>query len=330
MGANIDPLQCFSQLSENLPLWISRVTDLTAHTAAKHTEFSAHYSRLSKGDVKQRRRKNSSLHTNREDEHSSCKSVGSISRKHLKEGSLHNNLTLKRLSRQQQSPNDILNRKRKPDGETATPDIPAVVIHYDGHTQVVLEKLVRDLGGARNNIRKGRMNSMIKFDFGRRGLPSALLSDDGIFKPTYRVTRAAHFDPKLGSTRSNASSSNDTIFDQIDKQLETAQNLCETAAHRFIRIGDCSAELIKSKDRLVEALALAEVETERLRAEAAQNQEEEEHVVEDENKDVVNRVELKLEMGSKSPMGAIEVDDASSTSSISVDMAAFRTRRFRV
>ncbi|KAK2880058.1 hypothetical protein FQN49_000605 [Arthroderma sp. PD_2] len=382
-SALADPSQCFSHLTEHIPIWLTRVTDLASHTAAKHAEFAAEYTRLSKSKPRQRRRRNSSLHTNRpEDDLRSIASrkdktsSGSTSRHLDSQDPFLDPMIFKRLTRQNNQ--DAINRKRKPDaGFTSTAsdaDSGAtrrvrqqVVIHYDAQTQTVLERLVRDIGGARNQIRKGRMNYMMKVDFSRRAFPSNLFpggdDDENTLTlpqhPSFRKSRSTHFDSKPtltnGTTPSAtaASKPSASAFDLTDKQLELAQSLCETAAHQFLRNGDCSRELSKTLERLGTALGMAKAEGERLEAEKEaekrrQQADEEEQESRSDRTAVeavgpadtevqmqdnsLQPVKMKMNGDVKAPpemMGAIEVDDGSSASSISIDIAAFRRRRFK-
>ncbi|KAM5476129.1 hypothetical protein MauCBS54593_000813 [Microsporum audouinii] len=392
-GALVDPSQCFSHLIEHIPIWLTRVTELASHTAAKHAEFAAEYTRLSKSKPRQRRRRNSSLHTNRpDDDHRSVASKkdktssGSPSRQLDPQDPFMDPMIFKRLTRQNNQ--DAINRKRKPESTASAPSDAdssvarrvrqQVVIHYDSHTQTVLERLVRDIGGARNQIRKGRMNYIMKIDFGRRAFPSNLFAagqddDDHTLAlpqyPSFRKSRSTQFDSKQapnGTATSAAaaaaapssttpSKQSASAFDLTDKQLELAQSLCETAAHQFLRNGDCSRELNKALERLNTALEMAQAEGTRLEAEKEAEklqQQAEEDAQESKSdrtavetfgpadsdvrmqNDSLQPVKMKMSMNGdvKTPpemMGAIEVDDGSSTSSISIDLAAFRRRRLK-
>jgi hypothetical protein len=159
---SIDALYCFSYITENLPLWVSRVNDLAVHTAAKQAEFSDEYQRLT--HVQMRRRKNSS-----------CRSIrtGQGNEADRQQGPEKASAPPERdvtdsMAKAAPAPNT---RKRGPDQAPSieTADGPQVirtrhnvVIHYDGHTQRELEQVVRDVGSARNNIRKGKMTQLMK------------------------------------------------------------------------------------------------------------------------------------------------------------------------
>ncbi|EEQ30797.1 conserved hypothetical protein [Microsporum canis CBS 113480] len=363
-GALVDPSQCFSHLIEHIPIWLTRVTELASHTAAKHAEFAAEYTRLSKSKPRQRRRRNSSLHTNRpDDDHRSVASKkdktssGSPSRQLDPQDPFMDPMIFKRLTRQNNQ--DAINRKRKPESTASAPSDAdssvarrvrqQVVIHYDSHTQTVLERLVRDIGGARNQIRKGRMNYIMKIDFGRRAFPSNLFAagpddDDHTLAlpqyPSFRKSRSTQFDSKQapnGTATSAAAAAPSSMtpskqsasaFDLTDKQLELAQSLslemaqaegtrleAEKEAEKLQQQAEEDAQESKSDRTAVETFGPADSDV------RMQN-------------DSLQPVKMKMSMNGdvKTPpemMGAIEVDDGSSTSSISIDLAAFRRRRLK-
>jgi hypothetical protein len=55
-----------------------------------------------------------------------------------------------------------------------------------------------------------------------------------------------------------------TPFEFADEQLELAQSLCETAAHRFLRSGDCLKDLEDIQQKLMLVLEVAKSEVNRL------------------------------------------------------------------
>ena len=297
---SVDPLQCFTYLKENVPSWITKLSDLIAHTTAKRAEF------ITPADVHP---------TTRGDEETSTGKMD-IDGTHL------DPVALLKLSNNFQ---DMAQRKRRLDGDTsksANDNHPRhlLIVHYDSETQSILDELVWDIGGARNTFRKGRM-AQTKIGFSIRKLPPDLLGDD----------RAKHImKASITDSRSPSKGEKDTssapAFDLADKQLELAQSLCESAAHQFLRNGDCSTELENTKERFSSLLNIALAEVERLEAEAKlQTQQAEKHTEE--------KPEPKPVKQDKNPQavsGVIEVDDASSMSSISIDLTAFRSTRFRI
>lgn len=137
-------------------------------------------------------------------------------------------------------------------------------------------------------------------------------------------------------------------FDQADKCLETAQSLCEVAAHQFLRNGDCSAELEGTRIRFEGCLRVAEQEAARLRQEEGdgiqdedeegEEEEEEEEADEygdekEEEQDQETRSDRLMPQVSHPPrfeaskIGMIEVDDDDDMNSIHIDLSAFRRTR---
>lgn len=315
----MDAGQSFTFLADNVPLWITRVTDLASHAAAKHAEFTAEYAKLSAEERNPpRRRKNSSMNTNRDDdedddeEHQKKRPHSNSAEKQQQQDDADaaDPLTLLRLS-----------RDRKKEAKKSKNAIPAryqVVVHYDGHTQRTLEVLVRDMGGARNNIRKGRMNQMMKKGIAFKTAFSTHQLDD----PTQPVFRSS----RLNFLKDQGSDG--LSFDEVDKHLDAVQSLCESAAHLFLRYGDCVMELNKTKEHLESVLQIAKSELERLKRETKDTPKDEETV---ECRPQTQMQEAFPMKSDKNPeMGVIEVDDGSDASSISIDMAALRSSRFRV
>jgi hypothetical protein len=78
--------------------------------------------------------------------------------------------------------------------------------------------------------------------------------------------------PKLGGGYSSFSSfglglgdsQQPDVFDELDKNLESVQSMCEHAAHQFLRDGDCSDEVVKIKDRLSGTKTSAENQIDRM------------------------------------------------------------------
>ncbi|EEP75834.1 predicted protein [Uncinocarpus reesii 1704] len=325
-----EPLNCFALLTNKIPTWISRVSDLAAHTAAKQEEFKTDYLKYSIQDQRCRRKKGSSLHTHKNDDERSSRLGMTLD----PDDPCADPLT--RMKILKPSPGDVNTRKRPParresndtlysdEGtDRAVRPCHRFLIHYDCHTQSVLEKLVREIGGARNHIRKGRMSAMMKTGFGRKATQAEPSPEDDLLKPIFRSTR--QFAKTNGAKQSP--------FDVGDTYLESAQALCEMASHQFLRNGDCSLELNKTKEKLDLALAMAKEEVDRLAEEAKSEEKAEAEAKarrEEKERQAQQLVsEQKIEGKDVDDHNAIEVDDASDTSSISIDLTAFRSSRFR-
>jgi hypothetical protein len=347
---SMDALQCFNFISESLPSWMSRVSDLAVHTATKQAEFSEEYKKLT--HTQTRRRKNSSCRSIRPGQEDGAERQQSPEKASVPQEKDLTDSTAKGAP----APNT---RKRgteqapsiqSADGPQVIRTRHSVVVHYDGHTQRELEQVVRDIGSARNNIRKGKMTQLMK----KPNLALEMFSKRISLREASRsIVAPSDARPSvLASMGRSRNVQKESSFDFADKQLESAQSLCEAAAHQFLRSGDCSTELenIQQKFRLV--LEAAESEVDRLReekereekerGEKEREEKEREEKMREEKKLEKSEVEETLRPKSEKPivvaeeekppepdMTTIEVDDASSEESISIDISAFRSTRFR-
>lgn len=119
-------------------------------------------------------------------------------------------------------------------------------------------------------------------------------------------------------------------FDSADKLLEVAHSLCESAAYKFLRVGDCAMELNGVEENFNSLLGMARAEVERF---GERRKEEPPGEDDDEVEDVptAERSKPAADDGNQpqAPSDSIEVDDApsSSASSESIDVTAFRVNR---
>ncbi|KAL4802388.1 hypothetical protein BDV18DRAFT_147412 [Aspergillus unguis] len=309
MPTQIDALGAFAYLSDNLPTWISRLSDLTAHTNAKHAEFAEAFKQHSTAP-RTRRRKNSSV----------CSIDTSSVRGKRRRGSGGS-----------ASPED--------NTSSASGDGPAVistrhnlVIHYDGHTQKVLEEMVRNIGTARNNLRKGKMAQLPGGGFGVRSAPPrsgsrALLPSLGD-SPEEDLMASIRASRMRGppTPQAEPTTKRTPPFDLADKNLELAHSFCETAAYSFLRTGDCATELNSVNDRFTVLLKLAKEEVQLLEKEKADQSDEAESTSKDtETEQPPSPVSLKRPAASE---GVIEVDDEQESVE-SIDLSTFRINRMR-
>lgn len=349
MAMAMDALGAFSHLQSNLPAWVTRVSELAAHTSAKHMEYSEAYRRHA--TYKPRRRKNSSVRSIHTDDF-----VPIAQRECLIPGAVEMSSTVKDAT----TPPQQASRKR---GANETPSIDSserhafvstrhnVIIEYDGHTQKVLEEVVRDIGIARNNIRRGKMSLMPRVGAGYRagllnktvnigtnnqpgGAPSSL---SGLACVRSMRTGGGF----VGVSGSTASLQKESPFDYADKQLELAHGLCETAAYQVLRSGDCGTELDGVEEKFQMLLEMVDKEVKRLEEEKKQQQaqsppedKENETPAKPPQTPTAARLARIAAITNKQPStdtpGTIEVDDASSISASSIDLSAFRSSRIRV
>ncbi|KAJ5199651.1 hypothetical protein N7491_009551 [Penicillium cf. griseofulvum] len=334
--ASMDALGAFTHMKDNIPTWITRVSELATHTHKKHNEYSEAYRRHA--NFKPRRRKNSS--------------VCSIHIDELVPIAQRKGPSLEPTVETQDAPEQGQRSGRKRTTDEA-PSVESneqyalvstrhnVIIEYDGHTQQTLEAIVRDIGIARNNIRRGQMALMP-----RTGLRAGLLSK-GMNMPS-SLGQAGSLSC-VRSTRttsglvgvSGTGARKDSAFDFADKQLELAHSLCETAAYQVLRSGDCGTELDGVEEKFKMLLEAAINEVDRITAEKKQQEEkqEQEGPIEEgppESAPTPSAARLATVAAiaankySMATAGAIEVDDSSSISAESIDLSAFRSTRFRV
>lgn len=311
----IDAFQCFTSISDNVPSWITRVTELAAHTSRKHAEYSAEFTRLASShshlSSTQRRRKNSSVHSIRPGSDLLLKPTGAAEDAPPSNVSGDNTSLAVRVRRQ-------------------------LIIYYDSHTQAELEQIVRDIGCARNCLRKGKMSQLMRDStkgldmFASTGRPRESFSRMQL--PSLDGYRRTSANGARGSTTTaSMNTQSESAFDFADKQLEIAQSLCETAAHQFLRSGDCAKELEDMLAKFNIVLQIATQEVTRLREEKEQEVEPEVSTnIPLTYSSVIKPIPAADDDKLPEPGSAtIEVDDTVSDSSISIDITAFRSNRFR-
>ncbi|KAJ6039681.1 uncharacterized protein N7446_005014 [Penicillium canescens] len=155
--SQMDTVEAFSYLQSNLPALISRITDLAAHTSAKYTEY---YEAC---------RRQKSLRLRCPTNHS----VRPVQPNEVVRIDQRRNPSKfdKSIAKAKDSLDSIQcsGRKRRADEDLPIgrnePFAPMnkrhkVIIEYDGHTQKVLEDVVRDIGICRSNIRRAKMSMM--------------------------------------------------------------------------------------------------------------------------------------------------------------------------
>ncbi|CAI7625816.1 unnamed protein product [Penicillium crustosum] len=324
--ASMDALGAFTHMKDNIPAWITRVSELAAHTHKKHDEYSEAYRRHA--TFKSRRRKNSSvcsIHTN--------DLVPIAERK----GPSPEPLAL-------ETPQDAPEQGQRSGRKRTTDEAPSVESNEE-HNMLTLETIVRDIGVARNNIRRGQMSLMP-----RTGLRSGLLSKGMMNMPSglgqtgsLSCVRSTRTTSGVVGISGTSALRKDSPFDFADKQLELAHALCETAAYQVLRSGDCGTELDGVEEKFKMLLEAAINEVDRIMAEKKQ-QEEHEQKQQDGTAEEgppkppptpsAARLAMVAAIAANKPSmattGPIEVDDNSSLSAESIDITAFRSTRIRV
>ncbi|CEL03116.1 hypothetical protein ASPCAL04273 [Aspergillus calidoustus] len=236
VSGQMDALGAFSYLADNLPTWLTKLSDLTAHTAEKHAEFAEAFKKHSATPLKIRRRRNSSVCSIRTD---SVRSGGQ--------------------RRRGGDDGDASSLDSTTDGPAVISTRHNLIIHYDGHTQKSLEELVRNIGTARNNLRKGKMSQLPLAAGSRSATRNFHARNPPMIDPN-----AAPEDQLMASIRISRSraqppppTQRQPPFEMADKHLELAHGFCETAAYHFLRAGACASELNSVKERFTVLLKLA-------------------------------------------------------------------------
>lgn len=241
---SVNALYCFSYITENMPLWMSRVNGLAVHTATKQAEFSDEYQKLT--HVQVRRRKNSSCHSIRPVKEELGTSVPPDS-------------DTKALNTRKRGTDQATSIQSADDSRVVRMQY-RLIIHYDEHTQRELEQVVRDIASARNYIRKGKMTQFMKRPNSTLDWFSKLIS----LREASRSVGAPSDGTRPSAMAIIRSAQKGTPFEFADEQLELAQSICEAAAHRFLRSGDCLADLEDIQQKLMLVLEVAKSEVNRL------------------------------------------------------------------
>ena len=341
----VDALTSFVFLTDNLPNWIQQIEDLSAYTAQKRNEFAAEYARLV-NHVRPRKQKSPSLHSihGSDDERPVSRDATSSKRSSLEISPLEaGNRHIFATARKRKTKHATSTVRSGASGPQKFRSRHMVVIQYDSHTQSSFETMVRNIGAARNNLRKGRQSKELAMAFDLPAFKPRVPLDDE--SPAFgglnfkSPLRSSPLNPKASNLSTATTEELKTAaFDLADKDLEKAKDLCETAAHQFLRDGDCSVETKKLKEIFESVLGLAKQEAEKLRLE---EEEEEKAAVEEAatRTDADRESAAMIKVAStelQSPAAAdivlgqdnstIEVDDDNS-SEIFVDLTAFRSTR---
>ncbi|KAK5085724.1 hypothetical protein LTR05_005012 [Lithohypha guttulata] len=262
MAKSMDAISSFQHIVDSVPDWKLQLVELLAHATLKHEEFVAEYSKLLHR-IKHKKEKPASIASIQSDDEQEDHPVMSselrksprpselVETKSLEVGTglIYAQARIKRKSRTSirshpSVPRNILRKQM-------------VVIYYDSHIQSELDKIVKALGAARNNLRKGKNAYTVAkgcplAGFSRRYESLDNLSHSTPSRPTPRLSKAQSDTTVLSTTDTT-----DLAFTNTDKELEVIQSLCETAAHQMLRDGHCKTELTDARDKLDILLALA-------------------------------------------------------------------------
>lgn len=346
----MDALQNFLQLNENLPSWLAKIHHLTVHVA----EQNARFLESARCDGRLVKRKSGSTESLRPNDNAQCTTIrdgnNDESEPVFSDPDIYvpPNPTyqcLSHASRGRVAANG-LTRKRKPGSNASATSGHArfrtksmVVVYYDSAVQESFESLHRSIAGARNNLRKGRTAASFKARMASLGMEENAFPAAGQFAILNPKMMRSGFGRNRHGTDFSHTDAQFSGFDEVDKDLEAAQNLCEVAAHQFLRDGDCRLEIDGIRKRFENCLALAGRQVEKLKEEKEREEKTKDAAAEsvpEEEQPVLTYVEGKVEMVptlkeiSLTGTGAIEVDDGSDAESVHIDLSAFRARSRRV
>ena len=364
MAASVTPLESFTHLTENLPSWLSKLDDLTAQVAEQNARF-IRASQYSEHIVRRKHNSTESLRPN-DNDNDVPEPPSDIAVITTQEPDNYYNppdppfKCLSQASRPKIASTSNaqliqeLKRKRKPgsDANSTASGRPRyrtrsmVVVYYDGEIQNAFESLVKSIATARNILRKGKVTATFKARMASMGAEVTPFSSAGgefaMLNP--KLIRSSGFSrTRLGPNMHGDSDMKMMEFDDADKDLETAQNLCEVGAHQFLRDGDCRLEITGTRSRFENVLEIATKEVEKLKLEEENGPKETEKKEEDftaaQPKEIwpVVKVEEKMEPSPlvQNPIkqinlmgtGTIEVDDGSDAESVQIDLSAIRRTR---
>jgi hypothetical protein len=362
----MDATTSFVYLTDTLPRWIQQVKDLSTHASKKHAEYAAEYIRRLNHirSKKERTLSLASIHTHKNEPVEPPPEILERPAESTPEPSTPEPLHIPPLEAGNKYLLAQAQRKRKlgssirsgASGPQKFRSKHMDVIYYDEYLQEQLDTLVKGIGGARNNLRKGKLSRSASRGFqlpcfgrasnqgnysipslnGFKNPPTSYLS-----VPTDSKVQPAHHKPTA-----------DEAFINADKHLEGAQSLCETAAHQVLRDGNCSVELNSVITKLESALEIATATVAQLREEEAEQKEQAGNQTQTDPEttplpdtssppsltnsstsklvpSLSEKVEFPpppLAVGSGG-MTEIEVDDDSDQESIVVDISKFRVAR---
>lgn len=324
----MDALTSFTHLTNNIPEWLSKLDDLAVQVAEQHTRFA----RISQSHFTQYRlsKKHDSTESLRppKDDLDDPAAVQPPEIPPTSQPNLSTSPLPKEIQRKRKPVSNLSAASGAQKYRTRT----MLIVYYDSAIQAAFEDLVRCIAGARNNLRKGKT----AVSFKARMLSISLGNDDDddaypTLNPKMMIKRVPRSSPPPDAC---------LRFDQADGDLEAAQNLCEVAAHQFLRDGDCGEELEGTRKRFEDCLKVAQEEVEKLKTEKERDGPAD---ASESTVDAATPINVRAEpvpmatqkldvpripvVPTLTSNGTIEVDDESDASSVHIDLTAFRRTR---
>ncbi|KAK8219351.1 hypothetical protein M8818_001085 [Zalaria obscura] len=263
-----DALKCFEYLVTNVPVWIADLQKISQKVEQRQNEHA--FSDDLPEPVKPR--KSPSMESIRPNIDTPLASVSNVAIKaHPSEYNGRN--TQQPLAAQLH----LSHRKRKPTSiisgsASAHPKYRPrrmVEVYYDAEAQKLFETLVRGVGTARGQVRKGKMVARME-----------ALNDDIFNTDPDTVDEDKEFANMMkmgykgrdGSVRNGGGrfqlprmDAGTQVYDDLDSALEKGQALSEHAAHLFLKDGDCGHELISIRKYLDEVLERSRIQSDILK-----------------------------------------------------------------
>lgn len=318
--STMDPLQSFRFLADGLPVWISRLDELSVRASIHGPEYAQLYQATGFAHDKPTNCSTESLRPVEKPDHDH---VAVTATKPVTPERIAvvdpSNKHLFREARRKRKPGSVISGASGPQKYRTRS---MIIVWYDSFVQEAFESLVRNIGSARNNLRKGKMQAGMKARMSSLGDDEISIGISGFgntLRPKMMQTKVTRVQSGTEGKVAQATA----VFDTVEQELEAAQSLCEVAAHQFLRDGDCSLEIEGTRQRFEICLKIAEKEVDRLEEEAKMEKEKEEAEERAQNEEN-DRVAL---FGNGDDVIEIDDGDESDSSSIHVDLTAFRSTR---
>ena len=347
-SAPMDALASFVYLTDHLPTWVTKVDTLATHVVAKREEFAAEYRRVLE-HARPKRKRTPSVASIRTDDRQPSLGSQKKDRNAQETSPLPRPTEISPLEPDNKYLFANARRGKRWQGASFRSGASGpqtfrnqheVIIYYDSVLQNSFDGLVKDIGTARNNLRKGKQARALE-----RGLRLPAFSTENYGRPP----RAAPALPSPPHSRSNAHvvmdpklllngspPDGDASFTEVARDLEAAQDMCETAAHQFLRDGDCMLEIDRIRAYFKNVSQIAKVQVDALQQEKTKSDSDAKPAVEKENHDVTSHIAEKLGLNITAPVlttaaAATEIevdsDDATDGEDVVIDITKFRAAR---
>jgi hypothetical protein len=158
-----------------------------------------------------------------------------------------------------------------------------VIIYYDSSLQLAFDSLVKNIAAARNHLQKSKLARVLEHSV--RLKPSASFSSSSRAATNNGRTRSSVLPESTRALRNVVtlatppSPRHENIpgpavtFDEVGDYLDIAQAQCETAAHQFLRDGDCIPEINRIRVAFEKALRVSKEQVEVLKKEKEEDEE---------------------------------------------------------